>query len=162
MVFDTIRLAKTDEAGLVRDIKASAYVPAYREFVGAVPRPAFEDYQKRIESGDVWIAEILDKPVAVLVVEANPDFLMVYSVAVDPRWQGKGLGKALLAYADQCAIKRGLREIRLHTNSKLLRNIGLYESSGFVRIGERPHPNQPGQVLIDMAKTIDLDAVIRG
>ena len=149
------RLATADDAALVQAISASAYIPAYQAVVGAVPRPAFEDYAPRIRSGCVWIAEVGGDARGILVLEEGPDFLMIYSVAVDPRYQGEGLGRALLAHAERCAIDKQVRELRLYTNRRMQRNVSLYASCGFVETGERPHPSRPGEVLVDMMKAVE-------
>jgi ribosomal protein S18 acetylase RimI-like enzyme len=148
------RLATPRDAGLVQAISASAYIPAYQAVVGAVPRPAYEDYTDRILSGSVWVLELTGEVCGVLVLEDGPGFLLVYSVAVDPRHQGKGLGRALLAHAERCARSKNLPELRLYTNRRMTRNMVLYAGYGFVETGERPHPSRPGEVLVDMAKRV--------
>ncbi|MES0884710.1 GNAT family N-acetyltransferase [Roseibium sp. SCP14] len=149
-----VRLARIDEAELINEIKINAYVPTYQGLIGTVPSPAREDYRTRIESGHVWIAEWSGTAAAVMAVDEKIGYLMIYSVAVDPRWQGKGLAKALFAQAEQYAIRNSLPELRLHTNSKMLKNIALYEKLGFTKTGKRPHPSREGHYLIDMAKPI--------
>jgi ribosomal protein S18 acetylase RimI-like enzyme len=148
------RLATAADADLVRAISAAAYVPAYEAVIGAVPRPAFEDYAARILSGGVWLAELAGEACGVLVLEDGPGFLLVYSVAVEPRHQGQGLGLALLAHAERCAMARRVPELRLYTNTRMRRNVTLYASCGFLVTGERPHPSRPGEVLMDMAKAV--------
>lgn len=65
------------------------------------------------------------------VFEAN-----VHTIGVDPGWQGKGIGKALLrallARADAVAAPVFL-EVRTDNTAA----IGLYEAHGFTRIGMR-------------------------
>lgn len=148
------RLAVASDAGLVQAISAAAYIPAYLPVIGAVPRPATEDYTGFILSGSVWLAELGEEACGVLVLEGGQDFLMVWSVAVDPRYQRRGLGRALLAHAERCAAARGAPELRLYTNKRMTRNIALYASCGFVETGERPHPSRPGEVLVHMAKPV--------
>lgn len=148
----TIRLADPDDADMVQRISAEAYVPAYHAIIGTVPKPAFEDYAPRIERGEVWLLDADGKPRGLVVLEAKTDHVLVYSVAVRPGDQGRGYGKALLAFADRRAIALGLREVRLYTNVRMKRNVDLYLSCGFAEVGTRPHPSRPGEVLVDMAK----------
>jgi ribosomal-protein-alanine N-acetyltransferase len=60
----------------------------------------------------------------------------VHNIAVDPAWQGKGIGKALLrallSRADEAAAPVYL-EVRTDNEAA----IGLYEAHGFTRIGTR-------------------------
>ncbi|WP_095101559.1 GNAT family N-acetyltransferase [Pseudomonas sp. Irchel 3A5] len=156
MQLSTSRLATVDDAELVRAISASAYIPAYEGVIGAIPLPAQEDYTDRILNGDVWIAEVEGVAAGVLVVEEGDSFLMVYSVAVSPQYQNRGLGKELLAHAESCAAAKRLREIRLYTNSRMSRNIALYEHYGFIRKDERPHPSRVGEMLLDMHKKVEI------
>ncbi len=148
------RLARADDAGNVSDISERAYVPAYEAIIGTAPKPAWEDYTQRIADGRVWLAEIGGEIAGVLVVETGPNFLLIYSIAVDPDFQGKGLGLALLRQAEALAAEMRLNEVRLYTNSRMEANIRLYLKAGFRRIGERPHPSRIGEMLTDMSKPV--------
>jgi ribosomal protein S18 acetylase RimI-like enzyme len=149
-----IRLALPSEAELVRTLSSDAYLPAYVPLFGRAPTPAVEDYAPRIGRGEVWISEIGDRPVAVLVLEKCERYLLVYSIAVRPAYQGRGLAARLLAFADEQARLAACTEIRLYTNEKMLRNQAIYRRAGYHEIGRRPHPSQPGLMLIDMAKLL--------
>jgi ribosomal protein S18 acetylase RimI-like enzyme len=150
----TIRPARLSEAEAVREISAEAYVPAYEPVIGAVPRPALEDYRPRIERGEVWLIETPEGPVGVAALEPWPDHLLVYSIAVRPNHQRKGYGRALLAFAEERAIAIGLREVRLYTNQRMTDNLRLYRACGFAEIGTRPHPRRPGEKLVDLTKKV--------
>ena len=149
-----IRLALPSEAELVRTLSSDAYLPAYLPLFGRPPTPAVEDYAPRIARGEVWILEIDDDPAAVLVLEKSERHLLVYSLAVRPTYQGRGLAARLLAFAEEQARLASFKEIRLYTNEKMLRNQEIYRRSGYRDIGIRPHPSQPGLTLIDMAKSL--------
>ena len=153
------RLAKIDDASLVSEISRRAYSPVYEAIIGAVPKPAWEDYSARIKASRVWIAEVGNEPAGVLVVDRALDFLMIYSIAVDPRHQGKGLGAELLRYAESVAECEGVCELRLYINSRMERNLSIYRKAGFVELGQRPHPSRSGEFLTDMSKRIDSTAV---
>ena len=148
------RRADPEDAALVQTISAEVYVPAYRPVMGYVPKPAIEDYSKWIKERNVWIAESDGQASGVLVLEPSTDHLMIYSIAVLPRCQGSGLGKALLAFAEDRARTIGVTEVRLYTNRRMERNVALYRAVGFVEVGDRSHPSRPGEVLIDMAKKV--------
>ncbi len=149
-----LRLARAGDADLVRRISAQAYTPAYLDVIGAVPKPATEDYAGRIATGGAWILEDSGEAIGVLVLEPAADHLAIYSVAVLPSAQGRGLGKALLAFAGDLARRRGLPELRLYTNARMTKNLALYRGAGFVETGRRPHPSRAGEVLVDLAKRV--------
>ena len=148
------RRATTEDAEVVGRISAAAYIPSYVPLIGAAPKPAYEDYGEWIDRGELWLAEIEGVPVGVLVLDRRSDHLLIYSVAVLPRQQGTGLGKALLAFAEERADAMGSSELRLYTNRRMERNVRLYERCGFVAVGERPHPSRPDEVLVDMVKPV--------
>jgi len=150
-----IRRALPDEAEAVRSLSAEAYLPVYLPLYERPPMPAREDYAPRIARGEVWVAEINTQLAAVLVLETLPDYLLVYSVAVRPAFQGQGLAAKLLDFADRHARAAGFKEVRLYTNEKMLRNQAIYRRAGYREIGRRPHPNQSGLMLVDMAKVLD-------
>ena len=60
----------------------------------------------------------------------------VYSIAVDPKLKGQGLGGRLLAEAEKDAKRRHCRAIRLEVRKYAIRAIKLYERSGYHRFGE--------------------------
>ncbi|WQP03336.1 GNAT family N-acetyltransferase (plasmid) [Sinorhizobium meliloti] len=115
----TFRLAAIEEAGLVQAIRARAYIPAYTAVIGVAPKPAFEDYRPRIERGEVWMAALGTEPVGILVMEDAPNHMLIYSVAVEPSHQGKGLAKAIVGQAERIARGKGKPELRLYTNQKM-------------------------------------------
>jgi ribosomal protein S18 acetylase RimI-like enzyme len=156
----TVRRADSWDVGAVQRISAEAYIPAYEAICGFIPKPAFEDYRPRIERGEVWILETAGQPAAVAVLEERPDHLMIYSIAVRPEDQRKGLGASLLRFADERAAAIGVSEIRLYTNERMERNIALYRRHGFQEVGMRPHPSRPGDVLVDMVKMLTRDSSV--
>ena len=98
-----VRRADLSDAAAVQRISADAYTRAYQAICGFVPKPALEDYRPRIQGGEVWILETDGHPAGVAVLEERSDHLLVYSIAVTPSDQRKGLGAALLRFADERA-----------------------------------------------------------
>jgi|SRR5579884_1565251 len=149
-----MRRAGPGDADTVQRISADAYIPAYMAVLGTIPKPAIEDYGPRIEKGEVWILEIEGEPTGVAVLEENNDHLLIYSIAVKSDAQRQGYGRVLLDFADKQAVELGLREVRLYTNERMVRNLMLYRRHGFVQVEKRPHPSRPGQVLVDMVRKL--------
>ena len=74
-------------------------------------------------------------PVAFIYVRRPPrsDELYVANLAVDPDYQGQGIGRQLLAAAAQQAQERGYRLLSLHVAASNARALRLYEGVGFSR-----------------------------
>jgi ribosomal protein S18 acetylase RimI-like enzyme len=149
----SIRLALPADAEAVRALTNAAYA-AYREILDRPPIPVTEDYAPRIEAGEVWMLEQAGRPAGLIVLETAPDHMMIFSIAVAPEFQGQGLGRLLLRFAEERARAAGLREMRLYTNAKMTRNIALYAHCGYAETGRAGNPARPGWVRVDMAKEL--------
>lgn len=150
----SIRLAALADAELVRRISAEAYEPAYLPVIGAIPKPAREDYRERIERRQVWLLTHGGSPAGVLVLEDGEGGWTVYSIAVRPAFQGLGLGRWLLDWADHQASAAGATELRLYTNARMTKNLALYQRCGYEIFDTRPHPSRPGEWLVDLRRAV--------
>jgi ribosomal protein S18 acetylase RimI-like enzyme len=149
----SFRLADLTDSELVRAISEEAYVQAYLPVIGAVPKPAREDYGERIAQGQVWILLHEAVTAGVLVLErGEEEWLTIYSIAVSPMFQGRGFGRLLLDWADRMACAAGVAELRLYTNARMKGNIALYQRCGYEIFNTRPHPSRPGESLIDLKR----------
>jgi ribosomal protein S18 acetylase RimI-like enzyme len=134
-----IRIAETNDADVVRDVVDAAY-RHYIARIGKPPGPMIDDYARRIADGQAWVLEDAERIVAILVLEAGPQGLLLDNIAVLPDCQGKGYGRALIEFAESEARRRGFQEISLYTHVMMTENIALYRRIGFVethRISEK-------------------------
>ena len=148
-----IRPARRDDIDLVARISRAAYA-VYIDRLGREPKPMVEDYAVPIERGDVSVLEIDGAAAGVLVVRDAPDHLLIYSIALDPSHQGRGLGQRLMRYAEDTARRRAHPEVRLYTNEIMTENIAFYSRLGYVESARRPHELYPASVLVFMAKRV--------
>jgi GNAT superfamily N-acetyltransferase len=110
------------------------YVPV----IGRRPVPMDDDYAARCAAGEAfWLADAEDALLALIVLEDAADHLWVDNVAVEPAQHHQGLGRALLAFAEAEARRRGYTELRLLTNERMTRNIGVYERCGYAEYDRR-------------------------
>ncbi len=65
--------------------------------------------------------------------------MFVENVAVDPRFQGQGLGRVLMAFVEQQARKEQLHEICLYTNELMTENLYFYRKLGFEEESRQVH-----------------------
>jgi ribosomal protein S18 acetylase RimI-like enzyme len=78
--------------------------------------------------------------------------LMIVNVAVDPAWQGKGLGVRLMRHAEELARAAHLRGTRLYTNKLMTENIAFYEALGYSFEKETHHDQ--GTVAAHMTRPV--------
>jgi len=147
------RLAMADDLAAIVTLTEAAYAP-YTSAFGAPPMPVTEDYAPRIAHGEITLLEDCGEVAGLVVLERHPQHALIFSVAVAPAFQRKGLGIALLRHAEHQARAWAVPELRLYTNARMEKNIALYTAYGFQETGRRSNPHRPGWTLVDMAKAV--------
>ncbi|CAI8999007.1 MULTISPECIES: GNAT family N-acetyltransferase [Pseudomonas] len=84
-----------------------------------------------------------------IVATASLDKDVVRSVFVDPTWQGKGIGRQLMAMIQSIAIKDGVSLLRVPSS---ITAQGFYAALGFKKIRDEFHQSER---TIIMAKTLE-------
>ena len=125
-----IRPARPDEAFWVRALVRRAYALDIPR-MGKEPAPMLADYGALIAEGQVHVLEEGGEAVALIVIYPKDDALFIENIAVDPVAQGKGHGRALLAFAEAEARRVGLKALRLYTNAAMTENLAFYPGRGF-------------------------------
>jgi ribosomal protein S18 acetylase RimI-like enzyme len=148
-----IRPAAAPDVPAIEAIVRDAYTK-YIERIGKRPGPMLDDYPRLVEDGGVWVLSIGEEVRGVLVLVAESDHLLLDNVAVDPRHQREGHGRALIGFAEQEARRRGYREIRLYTNLQMHENIAMYSRMGFEELGRS---ERSGYHRIHYRKLLDED-----
>jgi ribosomal protein S18 acetylase RimI-like enzyme len=138
MADKSVRPAEPEDAAAVGDLVRASY-SKYVERIGKEPAPMLEDYAALIRAGEVWVmaGEAGGEVLGVLVMRPAGDHLFVDNVAVAPGHQGRGLGRELVAFAEERAQGAGLAEIRLYTNEEMRENLAVYGKLGFEETGRR-------------------------
>src|SRR3954447_12034680 len=112
---------------------------AYRPYVpriGREPAPMTADTAGQIAAGEVWVVtDDTEAVVGALVVRAFDDALLLESVAVSPEHQREGIGRRLIAHAEQLARGQGLVAVELYTNARMTENLSLYPALGYAEEG---------------------------
>lgn len=110
----------------------SGYIPA----IGREPAPMFADYAALIADGAVHVAADGDV-LGFIVLHPHDDHMLLENVAVLPEASGRGIGKALVAFCEAEARRRGLASVRLYTNAAMVANLSIYPRLGYTRTGCR-------------------------
>jgi N-acetylglutamate synthase-like GNAT family acetyltransferase len=84
-----------------------------------------------------------------IVATASLDQDVVRSVFVDPTWQGKGIGRQLMAMIQSIAIEDGVSLLRVPSS---ITAQGFYAALGFKKIRDEFHQSER---TIIMAKTLE-------
>jgi GNAT superfamily N-acetyltransferase len=129
-----IRRARADEADTIRPLVRAAYA-VYVPRIGREPSPMNDDYPELIAAAKVWVIDDEGDLAGVIVLEDTPDALQVENVAVRPESQGRGLGRALLSFADDEARRRGFGAVILYTNVHMTENVERYPKLRYVEVG---------------------------
>ncbi|MEO1066108.1 MAG: GNAT family N-acetyltransferase [Pseudomonadota bacterium] len=113
---------------------------AYRPYIprmGRKPAPMVADFEKLIDEGTLSVCDADGVLAGFIVFYLRNDHLHIENVAVDTALQGKGIGKALIGYAESEAVNAGIKTIELYTNEKMTENLAFYPKLGYREIDRR-------------------------
>jgi ribosomal protein S18 acetylase RimI-like enzyme len=108
------------------------------------------------ETAETLIAEADGRPVGYCMVlfRAGGGVARLYSIAVLPDIGEKGLGRALLAVAEEVAHRNGRLLLRLEVREDNPRAIRLYEQNGYRRIGRETDYYEDGTAALRYEKLL--------
>jgi GNAT superfamily N-acetyltransferase len=124
------RRAEPGDVPALEALQRAAYA-RNRTLLGAEPLPLQANYEEIVERMEAWLFGPPHELRGVLVLEAEPDALLIWSVASAPEAQGAGLGGLMLNFAERRAHELNLADVRLYTGEKLRDNVDWYRRRGF-------------------------------
>jgi ribosomal protein S18 acetylase RimI-like enzyme len=125
-----LRRAVIDDLLAVTALQRAAYA-RNRVILGVEPLPLMADYAEVFANYEVYLAERDGTLDGVLILEPRADDLLIWSIATAPDVQGRGVGNAMLAFAESRARAMGRTRMRLYTGEKLTGNIAWYVRHGY-------------------------------
>jgi ribosomal protein S18 acetylase RimI-like enzyme len=131
-----IRPGEERDVAAVAELVERAY-EGYVEEIGVRPVPMDADYAAPVRAGTLFVAEVDGIVAGAIVLVPERDHLEVENVAVAPSRQGAGIGRALLAFAEDHARERGVDELRLFTHVLMTRNQRIYGLLGYTEVERR-------------------------
>jgi ribosomal protein S18 acetylase RimI-like enzyme len=147
-----VRRATAEDADKLTALARAAYA-RHVSVIGREPMPMSADWAKLLSEQEIWI---IDGPageaLASLALDIQRDHVMIWSVAVAPAHQKRGLGRRLMAFAETRARALQRAERRLFTNARMEGNIALYRRLGY---GETRREQLPDRVIVHMSKAIE-------
>jgi GNAT superfamily N-acetyltransferase len=125
-----LRQAVAEDAPAIRDLTRSAYAK-WVPLIGREPKPMTADYNDAVAKHRFDLLYVEGTLAALIETIREADHLLVENVAVSPSFQGRGLGRRLMAHAEELATSSRFGEIRLYTNERFAENIDLYRRLGY-------------------------------
>src|SRR5262245_28188399 len=123
------RAGEADLEGLLA-LQHAAYAKN-RPLLGVEPIPLLADYARIQRTMEVWVFERDGRLLGALILEPRPDDLLIWSIAAHPSAQGGGIGRALLAAAEERARHIGRTLVRLYTGTPLAHLVAWYGRHGY-------------------------------
>ena len=133
-----LRRATAADAAAARALTREAYAK-WVPVIGREPKPMTADFDAAIRDHRVDLLCDGERVVALIETVAEPEALLIENVAVSPAWQGRGLGRRLMAHAERLAAAMGYGEIRLYANARFAENVAFYQRLGYAITREAPY-----------------------
>lgn len=143
-----VRRVWAEEYDEVSRLRLAAYAHDYElgeEYAADIAAVARHDRE-----GEVWVAVDVDGRMLATVTTARqganlyelgrPGELDWRLLAVHPEARGRGLRRLLTEFVVMLAVERGLDRVVMNSGSLMTAAHALYESMGFVRLGDRENP----------------------
>jgi ribosomal protein S18 acetylase RimI-like enzyme len=130
----SLRLATAADLPAIKTLIDAAYAK-YLTRMDKPPGPMLRDYGPSVEAGTTWVT---GSPItAVLTLYPGDDHLLIENIAVHPGAQGRGLGRAMMSFAEQEAGRRGLTRMALFTHEVMTENQAIYARLGYAEVERR-------------------------
>jgi ribosomal protein S18 acetylase RimI-like enzyme len=90
------------------------------------------DFAAEIVAGRVIVIEAAGGINGYMIAWPEAEAYFIDNIAVDPEFQGEGLGRHLIVHAATEAKRLRLPAVRLYTNVMMTENLSMYAHIGFV------------------------------
>ena len=126
-----IREATPEDSDSLKNCMESAYATYQARMGGARLPPMDVDYLSEIKNYPTWVVESEGSILGGLIMVFENDHASIASIAVNPKFQGQGIGGELIEFAESKARESKFTELRLTTHVLLDENIRLYRHLGW-------------------------------
>ena len=126
-----IREATPEDSDSLKKCMESAYTTYLARMGGARLPPMDADYSSEIKNYPTWVVESEGNILGGLIMVFENDHASVANIAIDPKFQGQGIGGELIRFAESKARENNSSELRLTTHVLLEENIRLYRHLGW-------------------------------
>jgi len=128
-------IAKDEQA--ITKCAQQAYA-RYISRIGRKPAPMIADFSAQIAECKVYVStDEAHNIEGFIVFYAEDQYIHLENVAVFPQKCGRGIGKKLIDFCEQTALKSGLNAVQLCTNEKMTENLSIYSRLGYIEVDRR-------------------------
>lgn len=131
-----IRPAEPADAAAIAACVTAAY-SVYLDRMDKPPGPMLDDYEQIIADHRVFVLEGPEGLAGALVLIDQDGGLLLDNVAIHPDCQGRGLGRRLIAFAEDEARRLGHESLDLYSHVTMTESIALYVSLGYLEFDRR-------------------------
>ena len=130
-----IREATPEDSDILKNCMVSAYA-IYQDRMGGARLPPMDvDYLSEIKNYPTWVIESEGIILGGLNMAFENDQASIANIAVNPKFQGQGIGGELMRFAESKARESDFSELLLATHVLLDENISLYRHLGWEETG---------------------------
>jgi len=130
-----IREATPEDSEGLKSCMESSYA-TYQDRMGVERLPPMDaDYSSEIRDNPTWVVESERGILGGLIMVFESKHASIANIAVDPRFQGQGIGGELIRFAESKARENNFSELHLATHILLDENISLYRHLGWEETG---------------------------
>lgn len=138
--------AEIQDTSLIHDLM----IQAFSEYeTDEIPSSALEEQESTItraflnDNEEALIVYNWDAPIGMVRFKIQNNRLTFYRLSVLPKYQGQGIGKALLGFLEKYAKNNGVSEITCKVRANVPKNISIYHSLDYITCDEYVL-NKPG------------------
>lgn len=113
-----------------------------------------ETLKEKAQAETAFVAMEDGRLLGCVFCKAEPETLYIGKLATSPSAQGKGVGRALMAAAEDHARALKLPALRLDVRIELTENHALFSRWGFVKTAEKAHEGYDRPTQIEMRKAL--------
>ena len=130
-----IRAATLKDSDSLENCMQLAYAE-YQERMDGIRLPPMDaDYSSEIQNYPVWVVESDKGILGGLIMVFDNNQASIANIAVDPEFQGHGIGGALMKFAELKAREKNIHALKLTTHVLLDEIISLYRHLGWKETG---------------------------
>jgi len=151
-----IQKATAEDAAVITSLMHEAFrqtVPPSSALLETV-----ESVRRQMETGQeqAALATRQGRAVGMVRFQLQPEALYFFRLSVNPKEQGKGIGRALLTWLEQYAREQGKRAVACRVRMEIEKNVRLYLNAGFHITGQDivERPNTPKIPTASMQKNL--------